>query len=282
MERWVMNSYLIVECFETVLKKLEDLNQYLYNMQFDFPLWIQTEVGQLVADKSRLMDALMNFEPTEGLSPQQTFVCPGAVGGSILTFDYIKAINVAKDAFNQAIKDYMKTHQIQDTALIRQVLASAGHTGIKLKQVTRQIITVNFHPRRIAFTQARNGSNKTISIQEAMRRLQEIGQGEHIDIQLALLSTLKPDERLSIHRDIKHHPVVNVATFKDENNHSRTTCIYTSLPIFYLHDYTLPMPKVMFSKKTQRHQKNPRADKQLEEKPFLPSISAYRYRYNLE
>jgi hypothetical protein len=50
-----------------------------------------------------------------------------------------------------------------------------------------------------------------------------------------------------------------------------------SLPLIYLHDITLPFPSICFSK-TIASPLYPRADKQLENRPFLTFINAYRYK----
>lgn len=275
-----MNTIKIVEDFELVVSHLKVLCCYLYNELLAYPLWIDNGEQHLISDRDKLIYVLMNFKPSEGLDAQETFRCMGAVGVSQTTIDYIQAVNHAKADFSNSMRAYMKTYDVKDTTFIRQLLASAGHPAVKLKQVFRQLMVISSHPRRIAFTQACNGSHKVISLQIAKERLFELGGGEYVDIQLAKLNLLKSDEKLVIHRQIKPHWVANISTFKNEQNRSQTKCFYTSLPIFYLHNWDLPLPTVVFSKKVNR-QSEPRADKQIEDQPFLPSISAFRYkRYN--
>lgn len=272
-----MNTIEIIEAFEQLIAQLKILCSHLYDELTNYPTWIDNGEEQLIDDRDRLIYTITHFKFITGLSSPETFNCIGAVGVAPITLDYIQAVNQAKTNFRDLVHAYMRTHQIKDIAMIRQLLASAGYLRVKLKQVFRQLIMIPTHPRRIAFTKASNGSNKVITLEMAKERLLKLGEGMHIDIQLAKLNLLKPDEKLVIYRQIKSHWATNVSTFKNEQNRSQTKCIYTSLPIFYLHNFNLPEPIVVFSKKINRSLA-PRADKQIEEQPFLPSLSAYRYK----
>jgi len=130
----------------------------------------------------------------------------------------------------------------------------------------------------MAWTKAKNGSNVTVSKIQAKDLLLKKGQGKHIELQLLQLNALKENDTLIIHRDIKPYWVVNVASFKNSEGRSITEKVRTSLPLFYIHDSEFPVPVVCFSHKADRDKTGFRADKRLEDKPFLPSISAYRYR----
>jgi hypothetical protein len=158
----------------------------------------------------------------------------------------------------------------------RKFLSRAGYIGIKLKQVYRHIVMLDYQPRKIAWTEGRDSSNKTITIKEAETKLLKIGVGEHIDIQLNKLKSLGSNEKLVIRRDIKPHSMANVSRLLSDNKTIITDKVKTSLPIFFLFNADLPAPEVCFSESRPRKTLN-RADRKLELEPFLPSLAAFRY-----
>lgn len=271
-------SLVIVEAFEAVEQALNQLCLHVHDELREFPLWIDNGAGALTANRDKVIYALKHFQPTLGLAPQETYACVGAVGGTRETLHLVERVNHAKTQFKQHVDQYLKETGGRDTALIREILAHHGYPAIKLKQVYRQIRTIPYHPRRIAFSQGRHNSHKIITKRQAEQLLQEIGQGLHIEIQLAKLSLLGSQEKLAIHRDVQACWLANVATFKNEEGHSITEKVQTSLPLFYCHDLQLPEPHVLFSQRSTRHKALPRADKRIEDEPFLSSLSAYRYK----
>lgn len=97
---------------------------------------------------------------------------------------------------------------------MREVLAQAGYGGIKLVQVYRHIPYFDFHPRRISCTKPIN-SNRGLVSRSKSEKLRIAGQGEHIDIQLAKLSLLRPNEKLTIYRNLGFYWSLNIGTFKN-------------------------------------------------------------------
>ena len=268
----------IITAFELVLKTIDGLCQHMGNELTAYPFIVVNEQDNFINDRDKAIYALKHFEPISSLSPQETWGCPGAVGCTKTTFKLIEAVNKAKDTFKLISQLYKDICKANPTKPVRQVLAAAGYGGIKLKQVYRHIVYINYHPRRIAWSQAKNGANVIVTQAQAKERLLKAGKGEHIDLQLAQLERLNPSEKLVIHRYIKPYWIVNVSSFKDQQGISANEKIRTSLPLFYLHTPDLPNPKVCFSEKIERNSTKPRADKMIEDSVFLPSISAYRYR----
>lgn len=266
-------SKALMTSYECVITTLNALCQHITDDLTNWPLSVEEE-GGFKNNRSRVIHALIHFGPTPGLTPQETYSCPGAVAGTDQTIALIQQVNAAKDAFKLAVTEIKQGSKQDISKVIRALLAQKGHTAIKLKQVYRHIPYINYHPRRIAWSKGKHGLSKTISLHEAKRLLLKAGRGEHIDIQLAKLSMLDDKTRLVIHRDIKPCWVVNIATFK-EGKKSQFEDLKTSLPIFYLFDFGLEPPVVCLSEPNQRIVKT-RADKVLEAAPFLPSISAYR------
>jgi hypothetical protein len=270
----------IITAFENVEKQLNTLCLHIHDALRSYPVWADRGDRMLVSERDMVIYALKHLKPTAGLSPQETFACMGAVGCTLTTLALIDKVNAAKDNFRQTVDDYLKQFSSakRDTAIIREILARHVYSGIKLKQVYRHIKYLDHHPRRISFTQVEHSANKTITRQMAEKLLQEAGEGRHIEVQLEKVSLLGQHDKLIIRRDIHNCWLVNVATFKNQEGRSSFTKIWTSLPLFYLHDERLPYPQVGFSKTYNKHKEGPRIDKRLEDKPFLSSISAYRYK----
>jgi hypothetical protein len=268
----------IVHAFERYLSAIDTLCLHVHDDLKHYPLWVDNGSETFIGDRDRLIYALKHISPKLGLEPQETFSCPGAVGATRQTLKLIDQLNKTKDQFKAQVQNYKHVFKSNPTKPARQILAQAGHGGVKLLQVYRHIYYIDFHPRRIAWTKGKGGSYQVINKSQAQALVLKAGQGEHIDIQLAKLSLLPADQKLMIYRSLRSLWGVNVSTFKDKSNHSVNLRIREiSLPLFYLHNNKLGYPIVTFSKKTDRKVKA-RNDKTLEEIPFLKSIHAYRYK----
>lgn len=265
-----------ISCFTALLKALDKCNVHILSDLSKLPVWVDNGTNKFVRNRDKVTFALGNFTPTQGLSPQETFKCPGAVGSTLQTFALIYELNRAKSDFKQLVQLCHQTMQRDMTKFVRDTLAHAGYPGIRLKQVFRHIIYIPYHPRRIAWTKGKHTSSKHLSKQTSEKLLDKAGQGLHIEIQKAKLHRLSHRTKLIKHRAIKPAWVVNIGTFK-ENNRSAYEDIRTALPLFYLHDQRLPNPIVCFSKSRVQNRKM-RADKKIESLAFLPSISVYRYK----
>lgn len=269
----------VVEGFERLLHALDRLCLHIHDDLRDYTVWIDDGQGQMANNRDKVIYALKHFSPMINLTPQETYSCPGAVGGTLQTLVLIDAVNNEKEEFKKVVHEYNTVFKANPTKPVRQVLATAGYGGVKLKQAFRHIHYIDFHPRRIAFTKTKSSSNLVINKHQAREKLLNVGKGEHIDIQLTKLSLLSEDDKLVIYRSIKPSCVVNVATYKNNNTgHSSFIRIRSSLPLFYLHDKALEFPSVSFSAKSNRNESRARSDKKIEETPYLTSISAYRYK----
>jgi len=236
----------IVAAFELVLSTLNRLCMHIQNDLAGYPALLADKQGVFVDDKNMIASALKNFEPVMSLTPQETQGYPGAVGCTPTTFKLINAVNQAKDTFKVIAQLHDNICKANPTKPIRKALASAGYGGIKLKQVYRHIAYISYHPRRIAWSKARNGTNVIITKAQAEERLLKAGQGEHIDVQIARLNLLDAAEKLVIHREIKPYWMVNVSTFRNEQGASTNTKMRTSLPLFYLYDASLLIRKLFW------------------------------------
>ncbi|MFZ0219550.1 MAG: hypothetical protein WAL30_05025 [Candidatus Aquirickettsiella sp.] len=266
----------LISCFSALLQAIDNCHAHIQSDLRELPLWVDNGAAEFSKNRDKVVAALGNFGPTQGLSPQETFKCPGVVAGTQQTLMLIDNVNQAKNTFKKRVRDYQQTTQQDITKFVRDTLARAGYPGIKLKQVFRHIIYIDYHPRRIAWTKGKHTTSKLLSKQDSEKLLDKAGQGLHIEIQKVKLSGLPHQMKLIKHRAIKPGWVVNIGSFK-ENNCSAYEDIRTALPLFYLHNQQLPNPIVCFSKPRIQNRKL-RADKQIESVAFLPSISVYRYK----
>ena len=265
-----------VSCFTALLQALDSFNAHIQTELNKLPLWVDNGAEVFVRNRDKVIFALANFSPTQGLSPQETFKCPGVVAGTAQTLMLIDRLNQSKSSFKELVRVCQQSTQQDITKFVRDTLAHAGYPGIKLKQVFRHINYINYHPRRIAWTKGKHTTSKQLSKHASEKLLDKAGQGLHIEIQKVKLNGLHAETKLIKHRAIKPGWVVNIGSFK-ENNCSAYEDIRTALPLFYLHDQQLPNPIVCFSKLRAKNRKI-RIDKQIESVAFLPSISVYRYK----
>lgn len=268
------NDEIIINQFELFKLTLEQLLAHIDNELQHYPLWVSNDEKSFSSDRNQLIQSLSLLTPQDE-TPQATFSSPGVVACNLDTIELIKHLNLIKTQFKNNVQLFLKTKKSSDTRLIREILRRNGHGLVKLKHVYRHLKHIDYHPRRIALGHSRSSSHRIISINEAIQLLNQIGQGKHIDIQINQLYQLDKHTPLVILRKIPAHWIANVSTFKNLEGISSTTKIKSSLPVFYLHQSRFDLPIVEFAIK--RSKETQRSDKKLQDEPFLPSISAYRY-----
>ncbi len=267
------------EAFEKVVVNLEVLTHHVNVDLKELPVWSQNiDKDGFGCNRTSLISAISKLNYDFSHSPQETVSFAGAIASTQATKEIIEQINNAKDLFKAALSQYRESPLYDErTKSGKALLAKAGYKGVSIKQVCRHIHFVDFHPRRIAWAEAKYYSNKTISQSDAYNLLMNAGKGEHIDVQLDRLKKdlSSANEKLVIQIAIKPSLLVNFSTFKDKSGRSQTFRLKTSLPVFFKYDANLKLPIVVFSKTFERKQ---RCDKKLEDNVFLPSIHAYRYK----
>lgn len=268
----------LISLYEEILSFIHKLSLHIHSDLQDLPIWSKEGMNNSALNREKVIWALGNFSFTPGLSPQETFKYPAVIAGTVTTLHFIKEVNEAKEAFKNLVRLTQQEIDGDASKFIRNLLAHAGHPGIKLKQVFRHIPSIYYHPRRIAWTQGKHTSSKLLSKQASEEMLIKTGQGEHIEVQRDKLNRLGNNIKLIKHRRIKPVWVVNIGSFK-ENKRSKYEDIRTSLPLFYIHNQQYPEPIVSFNNKKIIERKS-RSDKKIESTPILPSISVYRYKIN--
>lgn len=148
------DSLLLLEAFDTIEIALNQLCLHMHDALRQFPVWVHNGAEGLEANRDKVIYVLKHFQPTPGLSPQETFACVGAVGGTLETLQLVERVNQAKTQFKQQVDQYLKDSLEQDTAIIREMLAHHGYPAMKLKQVYRHIRTIPYHPRRLPLAKA--------------------------------------------------------------------------------------------------------------------------------
>lgn len=265
----------IISCFQAILEQGEALSYHVLNELKHLPLWMSKN-ELLIEERSLFTEAILNFYKGGETSPQHTKSYQGALGCTEITFNLAVAFNRTKDKFKNAVKAYLDEIKYKETDVIRQILKNAGYAGLKLKQVYRHLVLLDYHPRRISFSKIKHNANCFISKEEALAKLQKTGRGIHIQVQEDKLHK-SLEQGLVIHRETPSTWIANVSTFKNENNLSISKKIITSLPLLYLHEEGKPHPEVTYGNKQQKERKQ-RSDKKIENEVFLRSIHAYRYK----
>lgn len=271
----------IIQAYEALIDCLNQLCRHLYDELTHYPVWVMKEEA-FVADRDFLIYALKKFDADTELSPQATWACPGAVACTQSTIELVDQVNQAKDHLKQQSQAYKKlftNHQPSQTP--RDILEANGYGHLKMKQVYRHIRYIPYQPDRIAWCQGKAYSNVRITQKQARQALIEVGKGDNIDVQLAKLSMLEPHDKLVKQRQIKPCWVANITNHQAPKD-QKYAKIPTSLPLFYVFDNDRDYPpEVCLSQKSHRDKTSTRSDKRIEDEPFLPSISVYRYKHYL-
>jgi hypothetical protein len=263
----------LIHAFKAIRHALDLLCLHIHDDLKSFPLWLANSEEVFTQDRDKAIFVLTKFTPTPGLNPQETYSCPGVIGGNAQTLEYILHVNQAKDSLLHVVSECHSALKGDVLKFIRETLAQAGFGTVKLKEAYRHIKYINGHPHRIAWSRGLHSSHKSLSKKASETLLNKMGAGEHIDIQLAKLAMLG-DATLIQYRRSKSLWVANF-TLKTTRAITQRGLLRTGLPIFYLHNAELAPPVVCFSDKRPRVSQN-LARKKLETEAFLPSISAYR------
>lgn len=271
------HSEQIVKSFESIIAAMDILTHHIQAELKDFPIWAQTTENNFDSNRNKLVYALRKFESDFNAPVQETFSFCGAIAGTQKTLELVSELNKTKDAFKSKVIEYHRSPAYHYTVPARKILTRYGYSGIKLKQVYRHIVTLDFNPKTISWCEAIDSSHKVINQTAAELLLSEFlnkhqDETQHIEIQLKQVRQLSAGETLVIRRDLKAHPMANISKWEN----SRPIKIRSSLPIVFLYDYYAIPTIVRFS--SRRKASTQRSDKLLEDTPFLKSIHAYRYK----
>jgi hypothetical protein len=266
----------LLQAFIAYMTVLEELCIHINTELASYSLQISDGEG-FIENRNKVIFSLKNYATSSNIAPQETWACPGAVGSNLKTLTLIDTVNQAKDTFKKAAEACKEVHSSSPTKRIRDFLAKQGYGHIKLKQVYRHIRYVRHSPRRIAWSQGKAYSHLRMTVHEAYNSISKVGQGDNIDVQIDKLNQLALSEKLVKRRAMKPYWIVNIASYPNNEGKVSNQKIATSLPLFYLYSH-LHVPEVCFGKKAKRSENIKRSDQQVENLPFLKSISVYRYK----
>ncbi len=271
----------ITSHFNEYLVELNTLCGHIQKQLTSFPASISLDEKNFLNDPQYIIQSIKSLSPDPSLKAQETPSFPGAMACNSETIELINQLNKRKDLLRAQFEQHKRKSSANPTKHIRDILKKEGYGAINLKQAYRHIYYVNYHPERIAWVKSKSLSNVVLSHKEAETMLLKAGVGKNIEIQLNKLKGLSSSEKIIKQRKIKARLQVNVSHRNCEDKFE-TQCIHTTLPLFYLFDETKLPPVVCFSKPiSNKESRAVRSDKKLEEKPFLPSISAYLYQKGL-
>jgi len=268
------NEKALITCFNKLYASLRLLCLHVYEQLESYPLWVLEE-GGFKHHRDRVIYALKLLTQKIDVGKQETWSCPGVVACNKETALLIQNVNQLKIQFKKLVQDLKKQHHTQDTKIVRDLLATKGHSGLKLKHVYRQIKYIPHQPCRVAWSKGKAYTSVILSKEQAYHALLKAGEGINIDIQLMKLDLLNPNEKLVKRIPIKSPWIANITHRTNGNTYYQK--IVTSLPIFYLDQNKDKLPIICCAKSNHRRSTR-RSDQKIEEKPFLESIHAYRYK----
>ncbi|NKB47358.1 MAG: hypothetical protein GKR77_06170 [Legionellales bacterium] len=141
------HAQIIMDAFEKVLCALQTLGRHIHTELSYYPIWVmQGEAFENNRDK--VVEALTHFAPVIGLSPQETWTCPGVVAGTRKTIALVQAVDHAKDAFKEVTQSCKTISKEIPTKPVRDILANNGYGAVKLKQVYRHLHYLEYQPTR--------------------------------------------------------------------------------------------------------------------------------------
>ncbi len=262
--------FVIIKAFEKILYYLNKITEAVEKANLPFVI---QKANRFVRDKNLLFYALHHMSSEKDLSMVETYARPGAVACTAKTLILIEKLNLSKDEFKAVVRDYTQCHGLWHPAEVREILLKAGYGVVRLKEVFRHLVAVDYHPKYMSWCKGKRYSSKQITHVEAREKLLNLGEGKAITLQLNKLSALRKKEHFVVRKEIPPCWFANIKAFGVKGKGS-IRCYRSSLPIFYLLDKYLAEPAVIFSK--QKSSVPERSDKLTTDKPFLPSIHAYR------
>ena len=209
----------------------------------------------------------------------------GLLLASQATINCAKELNKLKTELQQTIqllqKDdrltWLNAYPLLIPSKQRDSLKQAGLSRLHLKQCYRQIPILEQVPEKIGFSWYSNGKSITrVSKQDAYKRLEKLGQGEHIQIQQQKIAALNDSETLAIIQ--RQAPCVRAnIVYKQDGRTTRKAC-NSSLPFLILDNKNaLPIFNKIPRKAPAQNTRLQRSDIKIDPIAIAPSIRAHRY-----
>ena len=116
---------------------MDKLGSHIQTKLTASPIWIDNGQGCFVSDRAKLIHVLKSFKLPSGVTPQETYACPGAIGTTAQTLALIDKVNQAKDAFKTAVQEFLAKQPANPypTRQVRHILALSGYPAVMLKVI---------------------------------------------------------------------------------------------------------------------------------------------------
>lgn len=228
--------------------------------------------------RQRVIEAITTVRYQDGQAPNTALSFPGVVAVSPETAAALEALNAAKNTLRAALRA-MDGQRVTRADGVREPLSRAalhdlGEPRLHLLQAWR-LVPLIARPLQIGFTWAHVRKVSRLSVAEATTRLQRLGEGPHLQMQLARLAELDPAETLAEVLPAAVHPRANLLMdAKGARQQLRVV-----LPIAFIDAPHRPLPPISALPPTREADpyRLRRRDVRLEDEPFLPSLHVHRY-----
>jgi hypothetical protein len=218
-----------------------------------------------------------------------SIVCLGVVGGNADLIKRAEAVNAAKAAFKAVCAPLQKIRTrvpvkengggTKAIPVIRVVLRGIQRSDVNLLAAYRKIPILDAPPLSITYTRARTRAVYRKSIEEIYNLLINM-EGPLASADRAQLATLgKEDKYLAIVRPHYDNVRANIVYARLDTRGRGRVQLAAELPLLYSTGRHHTIPEVAFPIPVEDESELPRRKRQseLEPKPFLQTIAAYRY-----
>jgi hypothetical protein len=287
----ILSRITLLEEFDHLLKSLETLCTRV-STDHRLPVWVsrtERELAQGVTMRSKAVGLYRALWYEDGQDGRGTLTCPGIVAASQATLEAATECNAAKDAFKASVlalkqlsradaRDVMADLHCRNQE-VAVTMKRMGVARLNLKQAYRHIPFLTVRPRKIGFTWSKQGRTiQRTTVAEAKRLLERRRPTPQVELELARLSQVPETEILARVRGVCPHLRANVV-FDSPPTGVERRLLQTPLPLLSPLEAGEPLPEfVPIEPQPQETLRLQRSDVRIEEKVFLPSIGAYRYR----
>jgi len=280
----------ILQAFDVLWESLDLLARKL-EADAHLPTWVQVGDKQFTSSRSEAIGLYQQLEYVNEQAPRETIVLPGLMAAMPETIEQAVEVNNAKLAFKQAVleaKSHLKQSDLPKLHLflqsvetdrnvrVREALSRAGLSRLHLKQCYRMIPVLEAQPKKVSWTWTHTSSVRKVSQEAARQSLLKKPLDTGVRMQLDRLTKLAPGESLAVVQTLSPHCCANLVFDRLEKPRRM---VKSPVPILYPYDASISTPIVVppTTQRAQNPERQKRADRKIEEDPYLPAIRAHRY-----
>jgi hypothetical protein len=277
---------MLVQHFETLVVQLDQLSRSYE--QTPQPMWSLWGSG----DHVWLRDALLDIWYEDGQPGSSSHAHVGLVGASPKQIELAHRVNIAKSLFSEVVGSLKEISEhaltearadIREMAMSRRdILGHAALARLHLKQTWRKLPIAEGQLTRAHFSWYCSGrSIVRMTVREAEQALLKLNtDAPHVQIQLEKLAGLPSQEKLAHVKAQAATMRANVFYYIPLADLRRRKAMNISMPLFVplKPGESLPEFNVPEQSPPIERSRPVRADTQIEQEPYLPSIRVHRYR----